>query len=431
VVRFTLFATLLAVGCSTDRPTSEPWFTEVVPTDITVVGARYDADGTLHVLGYSQAGTIHYGQWDDDARGLDWSDAMTFELDGAAWAPEAGSLLSASRLDLAVQPDTDDVWVWIDGYAGSIDTSGTQVTFSAAFPPHDAVDRRPAEGGLVFLEQDRLLMSQGDNTIQQTMAIVPTNDLNSSPEAFLINGQDFPPFCAADVGGGMIHATLCDGRRFVFDLTTQEQIGFTGGDEDEDVSHPSLMSGVADEWIVGEGLEPAACVGLRSPDGRALQDSGKYRSEGTCYGMDAPLGRVQGGDIREDGDQFAVHYANGLFLVLDRNAPSNRERDLTGDWCSGNASFSLAETGSFGPPDNYRTDRDLFNDITWRRRGEALRIDYRGLTPANFAWEGDVHVEHWARRTGDTLTVKTYTHEKFETDGAGLSQLTGVYVLCP
>ena len=421
---------LLSTACLNGRPQSPPWYAEVISTDIVTVAARYDDEGTLHAVGVGVGDTIHHGTFDDRERALVWGDPLTFDVEGTPYDPATVGVITFDRLDLAIPPGEDMPWLWLDGFAGPVVEGSDTIEVVAAHPPPGGA--RPVAGGLVFEDADTLIMAQNNSGVVAAVARKPVSDaLTSDGEMVMMSGAPMPTFCAADVAAGLMHLRPCnETNRRVVDLATEELAEQASEDDDDILYLRSAMTGVSDDWILGQGLDTATCVGPSTDDGRAVISTRKFKYEGNCYGVHATLTSFMGGDIRGDGGQFTVFYGNSLFLVFDRNTPRNRERDVAGAWCNGVDRFELADDGTFIPPSRY-SDSALFADLSWRGNGETLRIDYKDRTAANFAWDGDVHVEHWARRVGDTLHMKTYTHEKYETDGAGLSAFGGLWVPCP
>ncbi|MEZ4318723.1 MAG: hypothetical protein R3F61_14515 [Myxococcota bacterium] len=418
---------LTLFGCGLDgRPQSRPWFAEIVDAgDVFVVASRYDSRDVLHLLGVRSNGELLHATLDDRTRAIDWGSPVTFEVDGVPYDPYATQTdLLFSRFDLAIRPGSDEVWLWLDGLAGPL--SGGTVEVALQHP----ADARVYRGGLAFESADTVLLSKQGGADE--VVRVPVG--GGTAETLYDEGLDYavPAFCQADVANGLLYHFDCDGQNGVriYDLAAGSNV-VQAVEEDDDISrNPPAMTGVADGWVLGLGLTTELCMGSLAEDGRSEVSTKKYLYEGNCWGVDASIGPFSGGDVRGDGDQFMVFYANGLVVMFDRSAPKTADNDLSGTWCDGGVRrLQLPKGGAPVFPDG-SSDALLFDDISWKAARDVLTFRYDGLTPANFAWDGPVDVKHWAVRAGDTLHIKTYTHEKYGVDGAGLAVLTGIYLPC-
>lgn len=408
-------------GCLDGKLEPAPFYAEILPTEPLVLSARYDAADTLQVLGIATdgSGTLTWGMLDPAARALVWGPTISASWEGVAYDPYAVDTWGdADRFQLAPRPGTDEVWLFLDGMAGRLEDDGSvDLTLRLG-------DTEGTEGTLAFEDRDHVLMSA--STVPgvdayQRLTLDGAAEVAREPLFADAPSPTRDPYCSSDVGGGVLLAERCD-NRVVLRIPLEGELPAPVLGESESSWRPA-STGVAEGYGLGRQTSDAVCVGELLSDGNVLHE--KIQPRGDCYGWDSWLAGAAGADVRSDGDQFVQFFGSGLFVVFDRRAPKGAGGSLEGAWCQGDRRFTLTK----GEPPVFpvgSSDAGLYGRIRWTQAGDRLTVHYDDPLLGN----DPTSVQHWALRVGDTLHMKSYTHSRYEQDGAGLTALAGPFVPC-
>ncbi len=409
------FLSCALLACSGAAERSEPSFVEVVATGEGAMDAEFSNDGSRLFVLYLVGGELRFGSVD-----LEASERRIQEV-GAVLVGGEPTLGGQDTIDLAVRPDSDELWLFANGKISNLNPN------TAAAEIRVEIGSGATRGAIGFFGKD-LLITGIVGLAKYTLNGAMLGAAQSIP------GHEGVEFCEVGRSGETIWARGCAGAKAFARLDGAIDLGPNPGESGEEgivrlLGGPVAVNDTHALALSGQGYcvrEVLPTGGAQSmPNGTGLNDAGE------CGKVDVPITTdLRRAAMSPAGLDWVLPVVGGV-VVVHPDAPPSQVDDIEGTWCGFDAQATLLTVN-----DGVLVHSNIQNGID--RLFREIRVDGGGIErtvsyvdPDPQIAENITDAEHgyWWKRSGNTLIVYGPTSED-EADtrvNAGYSGFNGIY----